>query len=361
MRYYILLTFLFVASCSSSQKSVGFIYRLPTNNNTMGCTDLVDNILGDPISVNKAKQLYSKARNSLKINWSASDNGCEARADLVAEVFEKEEGLITEKVWAMPPNNGLLSVYMNNAETELVEWNYHVANIVEVKNGNNISKMVIDPSLFEEPVPLDIWKARITKHSGNSVTFPNSSRLAYMPPMSYSGDSAERASMLSRRTDTLNIANDLNSQTVLGNHLRFINGKYIDELMANDPTKFKLFMDNRLANEQFGFYWDVTYHPPQFLELFSNHGTFFGIPLDKIKQSFDVTDVMFQQKLKMKYWDKSIPIFKSVNDKYKELKVAPDSNALAVKFKDKLKDSDFYNTWFSPFGAHLWREFGIDI
>ncbi|MBY0413677.1 MAG: hypothetical protein K2Q18_05910, partial [Bdellovibrionales bacterium] len=65
-----------------------------------------------------------------------------------------------------------------------IRWNFHVAPIVYVKDDhNNIQKMVIDPSLFDRPVSVAEWDAKMTKETARGsvqTVFPFPENAALM-------------------------------------------------------------------------------------------------------------------------------------------------------------------------------------
>jgi glutaminase-like protein len=65
------------------------------------------------------------------------------------------DGAQPEKVWIQ----GSLKVSSRNKPDCLVTWYWHVAPTLQVSNGGAAQTYVIDPSLFDGPVPQATWKA----------------------------------------------------------------------------------------------------------------------------------------------------------------------------------------------------------
>jgi len=106
------------------------------------------------ITLVEAKKLFNEALAMKDIAWNYKADGCYARAHLMARRFEKK-GIDVGKVWI----KGDLLV-----PSEKIEWNYHVAPIVYVKNEKGgVERMVIDPSLTTEPVTVQQWSAKMKK------------------------------------------------------------------------------------------------------------------------------------------------------------------------------------------------------
>lgn len=138
------------------------------------------------ISMDKAKELFNKAKNMKDIAWKFKQDGCYARAHLMARRFEAE-GVRVDKVWI----KGDLSV--PDAD---VNWNFHVAPVVYVNEGKGpLKKMVIDPSLFDKPVTVEEWDNRMKKNTakGSTVTafpFPENAALFERSAISFSSSDA---------------------------------------------------------------------------------------------------------------------------------------------------------------------------
>lgn len=110
----------------------------------------------DFIDIETAYRLFDEARSMNDIAWNYKTDGCYARAHLMARAFEKQ-GVHVDKAW-LKGNLGL--------PEENIEWNYHVAPLVYVKDKNGkINPMIIDPSVFPSPVSLDEWVKKISPNS----------------------------------------------------------------------------------------------------------------------------------------------------------------------------------------------------
>jgi len=98
------------------------------------------------------------------------DDGCWARAHEMCRLMISA-GAEPEKVWIY----GNLRVATSNNPTCQVQWNWHVAPILHVLAGSSPQVWVIDPSLFQSPVPETTWTgvqgdpAALVVHSDASV------------------------------------------------------------------------------------------------------------------------------------------------------------------------------------------------
>jgi hypothetical protein len=90
------------------------------------------------------------------IAWNYKQDGCYARAHLMARRFEAE-GIRVDKAW--------IKGHLNILDPQNpISWNFHVAPLVYVQMPNGkMEKMVIDPSLFDKPITLDEWDKKMVK------------------------------------------------------------------------------------------------------------------------------------------------------------------------------------------------------
>lgn len=83
--------------------------------------------------------------------WYPRD-GCWGRAHEMRRLMI-EDGTVPQKVWIY----GYLHVATYNAPTCAVSWDWHVAPILDVNTGSGVENYVIDPSMFDAPVPEAVW------------------------------------------------------------------------------------------------------------------------------------------------------------------------------------------------------------
>ncbi len=85
-------------------------------------------------------------------------------------LFLEAKGYRCAKIWAFAPivystsNARLITIpdKKNMAPNGKIEWGYHVAPVIQVKVGNKVRKMVIDPGLFSKsPVRYRTWLAKL--------------------------------------------------------------------------------------------------------------------------------------------------------------------------------------------------------
>lgn len=92
-------------------------------------------------------------------------DGCYARAHKMRQIMIKGYKYDCEKVFSYEGSTGSLAV---DAGDCCVEWWYHVAPLVTLQTAHGTKKFVIDPSLFDQPVPIDVWTSVQENHTCNS-------------------------------------------------------------------------------------------------------------------------------------------------------------------------------------------------
>lgn len=146
-----------------------------------------DKHVDQTITMERASELFKKAQKMDDIAWKYKPDGCYARAHLMARRFEAE-GVRVDKVWIKG------DLYVPGTEP-LIQWNFHVAPIVYVKNAKGeTQKMVIDPSLFDKPVTVEEWDNKMSKNTarGSVVTaFPFPENAAQMERSALSFSSSD--------------------------------------------------------------------------------------------------------------------------------------------------------------------------
>lgn len=82
-------------------------------------------------------------------------DGCYARAHKMRQIMAENYNVNCEKVFSYEGATGFLAV---DAGECCVFWWYHVAPLVSVKSaGGGVTKWVVDPSMFNEPVSITTW------------------------------------------------------------------------------------------------------------------------------------------------------------------------------------------------------------
>lgn len=124
-----------------------------------------------PVDYTVVQNFFKKFQNDGWIEFRYPQNECQYRAHAMARIL-LENGFKSNKIWSFKPallgetNSEQLTIDDPNFTAEKVKWAYHVAPILVVKLPNNkIDTVVIDPSMFKEPVTYKKWMEEL--HSTN--------------------------------------------------------------------------------------------------------------------------------------------------------------------------------------------------
>lgn len=113
------------------------------------------------ISYEYLDEIFDFLASQKHIPFNYPEDGCYARAHEMARLME-EKGIASGKTFI----EGSLRVETQNSPKGYVEWWYHVAPIVAVKKSDGTEVVyVIDPSIFDKPVPVVEWYDIQTKHA----------------------------------------------------------------------------------------------------------------------------------------------------------------------------------------------------
>ena len=129
------------------------------------------------ISLEYAQELFDYVHSQKEIPFRFPDDGCYARAHAMAILLERE-GIISLKAFI----EGDLLVETYNHPLGYVRWWFHTAPVVLVEDGGRFIEMVLDPSIFDKPVPVEEWFFIQTKHSeGWMEDNYRTNRFGFMP------------------------------------------------------------------------------------------------------------------------------------------------------------------------------------
>jgi hypothetical protein len=115
-----------------------------------------------------------------QIEFNFPQGGCQQRAQIMSMLLTKKFNIDHCKVWMFPP----VALYFGDSRTlyiedknrltlnNKIEWNYHVAPVVQVRCQNEVNTLVIDPSInCNEPTLLNEWFHRIGNSDVSKYTF----------------------------------------------------------------------------------------------------------------------------------------------------------------------------------------------
>lgn len=110
------------------------------------------------VSLKRAEEAFEYTTHpGLNIPFSVPEDGCYARAHKMTMELEKS-GIYTAKLFV----SGKLSVKTDNSPEGQVDWYFHVAPVLCVKNNDKNELMILDPSIFTKPVTIETWLRKQT-------------------------------------------------------------------------------------------------------------------------------------------------------------------------------------------------------
>ena len=124
--------------------------------------------------------VFNQILNDTNIEFNYPQGGCQQRAQIMSMLLKKKFQIDHCKVWLFAPvvleENQYQTLYINDVDDltnqDEIQWNYHVAPVVQVEKDGNISTMVIDPSIVKnEPVFLSTWFYAIGNSEVSKYTF----------------------------------------------------------------------------------------------------------------------------------------------------------------------------------------------
>jgi hypothetical protein len=115
------------------------------------------------VSAEYAQLLFDELKALPDIPFDYPEDGCFARAHAMVKHLD-QQGIHMAKVFL----HGDLRVETHKSPKGYVEWRYHVAPMMMVRNGNKKSLYVFDPAIFDRPVTLEEWIQVQTSHPGGS-------------------------------------------------------------------------------------------------------------------------------------------------------------------------------------------------
>ncbi|KHD88460.1 MAG: hypothetical protein OM95_08050 [Bdellovibrio sp. ArHS] len=109
-----------------------------------------------PVSVlteEEAAKIFSDFAKDERYAFGATSNGCYARAHIFSQQMEKK-GIRVAKMFL---EGRLVIPEEKRVYEDQNIWNYHVAPVVAVKTNKGIELRVLDPALYDKPVPVKQW------------------------------------------------------------------------------------------------------------------------------------------------------------------------------------------------------------
>jgi hypothetical protein len=109
------------------------------------------------ISEADAQTLHALMASDSTVTFKYLKDGCDARAEIMVHNL-LERGVMPSKVWLFPPEGEHLEFQVSHGRRQTIRWKFHVAVAIVVRmTDGRVQKMVIDPSFYDRPVPVEEW------------------------------------------------------------------------------------------------------------------------------------------------------------------------------------------------------------
>jgi len=142
----------------------------------------------ETVTLQKARDAFDWISRQPDIAFRFPVDGCYARTHLMCQRLIKN-GFKPRKVWSFA-NGETLYAKTKNHPSGYVTWGYHVAPLLRVRFENNTQRWyVLDPSIFQEPVPVAQWEAAQMKSKEGHKPYLTLTRMG-QPPTLLSGKKA---------------------------------------------------------------------------------------------------------------------------------------------------------------------------
>ena len=120
-----------------------------------------DILITEILNKEKAEQLFQFFKECNVFIWKNANNDCEDRANAICILLDQWK-VSNCKGWVFSGN------FLAKSEGSLINtWNYHVAPLLPVKEGEVIKYYIIDPATSDTLEPVEDWAARVTHTPSN--------------------------------------------------------------------------------------------------------------------------------------------------------------------------------------------------
>jgi|GEM_PF-3738231 len=300
-------------------------------------------------NLEQANALFEHFVGDSRINWNLTHAGCEARADLLAEIAGNQQ-IQVKKIWVLPGEDSLLTMYLNTRETERIAWNYHVAVTCQVGDTLASTAMVFDPALFDSVTLLSDWEKRFLQynpdclfkvsdmssyHSYDDISFPGLAEI----------NRAERDSTLSSNWNS-DDSDTLAGREILGR------GRYVDNLALSSPKRFDK-LKHRITETRFSEFWLTHYGNQEIKDILKTTGQWMSISQNILHPLIE--EPLLGLRIKLSYWETIADFFTRLEADFRQLR--QNGDALHNDFIRESLDEGFVDRWFSPDGHALWEKY----
>lgn len=308
------------------------------------------------ITMNQALDLIKEFKAHPDLCWELPNTGCEARADMMAEIAH-DKGYEPIKIWMFPYSDATLQAFTNKAKTESVTWSFHVAIFLNVLVSDTERQLVIDPTLYDEPVESEVWYATLSSNPEGMFSHLGD----YKSYFGYTDMLIEgyRDKALAAREKTLKGLFDLTDPVVFEGWMKNRRGRMIDEVMENDPSAFKQIREEK-DYFQFGLFFQAPMMPDRFRDMLESYSSFYAIPSNELLDVLDFEDPFVYLQFVEKYWRDVARVLSCLRAEVDRLRDDPEKGSRFELVWDD-DDDELSTRWFHPTAQDLWHEWGVDI
>lgn len=125
------------------------------------------------LSPEELQLLFRILAQRMEIPFNNTNDGCFARAHYMSILMDRL-GITSLKAFALVQDTDKYRLSVPNPRNpdQQVHWNYHVAPVIMMRNHNEgLIPMVLDPSLFDGPVPLSEWHDYMSLRNQNNARY----------------------------------------------------------------------------------------------------------------------------------------------------------------------------------------------
>jgi hypothetical protein len=171
------------ASCQALRES-------PFNKSTLDSKVNNQKVELSVVDISLIEKIFKEIKSNSEFAFDYTPNGCYAAAHMMAKILD-EHGITSGKAfvegkinveWELIKklkNHKNLDPKLQNIESNVL-WSYHVAPVVLSKMNGKIIPIIIDPTLFNEPVSFKEWKEKMIKAPHSKIVSEYfTSRFAY--------------------------------------------------------------------------------------------------------------------------------------------------------------------------------------
>ena len=127
------------------------------------------------LTVEQAGELFRFFRDHRLFQWNSGFNDCEDRSNAICILLDK---------WGIPNYKGWVFTgsYFEKDGGHLINyWNYHVAAMIAVKDGDALRNYTIDPALCSGPEVLEDWAEKVTFTHGSVHFITSGDHYIFIP------------------------------------------------------------------------------------------------------------------------------------------------------------------------------------